>query len=414
VRQVELNGGRPRLVVAVTYGVYPPLGGGQVRAYNLYRGLAGVFDIELVTLAPTDATERRRQIAPGLLEHSIPKSPEHAARELSLEREAGTVVTDIAMSELHMLTPAYLDALRQASAGARAAVACHPYTYPAIREVSDVPVWYEAQDVEASLKRHVLGDNETARWLLTRAEEVERACCEDAELIWACSDEDRDELMRRYGVNGGRVIVVPNGAALDEVDYVEPQTRRQLRDRLRLHRLTALFIASWHHPNVVGARRLPALAERLPDVDFVVVGSVGLALAADRLPANLQITGQVSAAFKRTLLSVADVALNPVTTGSGTNLKMLEYFAAGVPVVSTGFGARGLGVRPGEHYVLAEPEQFESVLASWRERPPESVAAQVQKAREHVQKRLAWSVIADELLTQLKMTAWASAARRSG
>ena len=41
---------------------------------------------------------------------------------------------------------------------------------------------------------------------------------------------------------------------------------------------------------------------------------------------------------------ILDLAINPVTTGSGTNLKMLDYMAAGVPVLSTPHGARGLGL----------------------------------------------------------------------
>jgi glycosyltransferase involved in cell wall biosynthesis len=404
VKHIERNGragARPRLAVAVTYPVHPPLGGGQVRAYNLYRGLAREFDVEMVTLAGANEGERREQVAPGLIEHRVPKSAAHAAHELELERAAGTVVTDIAMSELHGLTPAYSDALRTATRDARAVVACHPYTYPAIREVTDAPLWYEAQDVEASLKRHVLGGGDTAQRLLARAEQVERACCEAAELIWACSEEDRAELVNRYGVDADRVLVVPNGAALDDVAFVAPAERRRLRERLRMERTTALFVASWHQPNVLGAHRLRRVGMRLTDVDFVLVGSVGLALKGERVSDNVQLTGPISTALKATILSVADVALNPVTTGSGTNLKMLEYFAAGVPVVSSTFGARGLGVADGEHYVSAEPSELEAVLRGWRRQPSGALDAIVRRAREHVEQRLGWSVIAGELLARL-------------
>jgi glycosyltransferase involved in cell wall biosynthesis len=402
VRPESKRGERPRLVVALTFSVYPPLGGGQVRTFNLYRGLAAAFDIELVTLASHEAPERHRALAPGLREHSIPKSAQHMELELELERRAGTVITDIAMTELYEHTPAYLEALREATDGARAAVASHPYTFPAIRAVSDVPVWYEAHNVEASLKRTVLGDGEEAQRLLALAENAERSCCEEAELVWACSAEDRQELIRRYGTNAERVLVVPNGAALDELEYVEPTARRTLRERLRIaDRSLAIFIASWHHPNVVGARRLLHVAEECPEVEFLILGSVGLALADDPVPDNVQLTGPVSAGFKQSALSVADAALNSVTTGSGTNLKMLEYFGAGVPVISTSFGSRGLGVRPGEHFLLAEPAEFARTLRALREMPLSSVERLVRDARDYVQERLSWSVIARELLTEL-------------
>ena len=41
------------------------------------------------------------------------------------------------------------------------------------------------------------------------------------------------------------------------------------------------------------------------------------------------------------LLAAADVAVNPVESGSGSNVKLAEYVAAGVPVVTTSFGLRG-------------------------------------------------------------------------
>jgi glycosyltransferase involved in cell wall biosynthesis len=48
------------------------------------------------------------------------------------------------------------------------------------------------------------------------------------------------------------------------------------------------------------------------------------------------------------------VALAPLRAGSGTRLKILEAFALGVPVVSTGLGHEGLEVTPGEHLLSAD------------------------------------------------------------
>ena len=47
------------------------------------------------------------------------------------------------------------------------------------------------------------------------------------------------------------------------------------------------------------------------------------------------------------------VALNPMCRGSGTNIKMLDYFAAGAPTIATPIGARGLGAEHGVHLLLA-------------------------------------------------------------
>ena len=44
----------------------------------------------------------------------------------------------------------------------------------------------------------------------------------------------------------------------------------------------------------------------------------------------------------------------PLLTGSGTRLKILEAWAAGLPVVSTTIGAEGLPVLDGENALLAD------------------------------------------------------------
>jgi glycosyltransferase involved in cell wall biosynthesis len=55
----------------------------------------------------------------------------------------------------------------------------------------------------------------------------------------------------------------------------------------------------------------------------------------------------------------AQVAVVPLLSGSGTRLKIIEAWAAGVPVVSTAVGAEGLGAVPGTHLLIADrPAEF--------------------------------------------------------
>lgn len=53
----------------------------------------------------------------------------------------------------------------------------------------------------------------------------------------------------------------------------------------------------------------------------------------------------------------ADAVVAPLRSGSGTRLKLLEAFAAGVPVVTTPLGAAGLSAKDGEHLLLSETSQ---------------------------------------------------------
>ena len=55
----------------------------------------------------------------------------------------------------------------------------------------------------------------------------------------------------------------------------------------------------------------------------------------------------------------------PLEAGGGTRLKILEAFAAGLPVVSTAVGCEGLRVTHGEHLVIAERAAFaDAVIAA--------------------------------------------------
>ena len=402
---LERANGRPRLAVALTFPVHPPLGGGQVRVYQLYRHLARAYDVEIVSLGQTGEPAGRFELAPGLWEHRVRKSVEHGTREMELERDVGAVVTDVAMGRLHRHTPDYAVALRAASIGAEAVVASHPYSYQAIRDATDVPLCYEAHNVEATLKAEMLTRGDAGIALLAEVAATEAACCREAALTWTCSEEDRDELLRRYGPSRERLVVVPNGVALDETTYTCPSVRREHRRRLRtLDRQVAVFIASWHQPNVAAAQRVVELAIQRPELDFLIVGSVGYALADHSLPDNVQLAGTVSAEFKQAVLSIADVALNPVTTGSGTNIKMLDYFASGTPVISTTFGARGLGVEPGEHYVQGESHEFGDALDRLNGLDIGVLDSLTGAARAHVEAQLSWPAIAEGLRDRLGQT----------
>lgn len=67
---------------------------------------------------------------------------------------------------------------------------------------------------------------------------------------------------------------------------------------------------------------------------------------------RIQVTGPVEDAVRE--LARTQVAVVPLLSGSGTRLKILEAWAAGLPVVSTSKGAEGLPARHGGNLLLAD------------------------------------------------------------
>jgi glycosyltransferase involved in cell wall biosynthesis len=400
----ETRRSRRKISVAVTFPVWPPRGGGQSRIFHLYRQLAKHHDVDIVCVANANDLPSEREIAPGLREIRIPKSPAHRAAELALSRAIpGVPLTDVAMPRLAPLTPDYRAALSTSAASADLVVASHPYLFPLLRDVTDRPLWYEAHNVETLLKRGMLPDTPAARELLAETERVERDCCAASDRVIVCAEADGLVFQRDFGVPAGRIVELPNGVDLGTVTYVGLAARAARQDRLELHDATTmLFMGSGHKPNVDALDVVLRCAEACSDISFLILGSVCGHAAGRPLPPNVGLMGEVDDVTKDTVLGTVDGALNPMAAGSGTNLKMLDYFASGVPVISTLHGARGLAVEDGVHLRLSTLDDFPAALRRLQaESGGGELGARVVAARRLVEDHYAWPVIAARFLAAI-------------
>jgi len=385
----------PRLTIATSFPIFPPRGGGQRRVSGLYGALAkqGV-EVEIVSLVSHGSRAGPRTIAPGVREIRVPKTSEHETREAELHRSLRVPVSDIALALYHDLTPDFAAALATSARDARAIVLCHPFAYRSLPG-SSPPLVYEAQDVELDLKLAMLDETEQGRRVCDVVREVEAACCRDAQQVLVCSEEDGDRLQELYAPGAGRVVIVPNGADSQAIEFIDAGRRDEHRRRLGLTAsFHAVFVGSYHEPNLVAVRDILAAAPLASAVRFLVIGSAGQCVADDPVPDNVDLCGVVPDEFIRSVLGFADAALNPMRLGSGTNLKMLDYAFAGVPVLSSAFGARGLGLEPGSHFLLAEPADLPAGLEMLRREDPQITATRALAANELVRSRYSWSTIA--------------------
>ena len=394
---------RKKLIVTTTFPIFPPRGGGQSRIYHLYRHLARAFDVEIVSLCNLGEAGFDGQIAPGLRERRIPKSQSHHSRESDLSRTVNWVpITDVAMPLLYKETSEYVNTLADASRDAFAVVASHPYTINVIQECAPgKPIWFEAHNVEHALKRDIFPDSESGRTLLQAVREAEARAWQSCEVAFACTRADLDALTACYGATSALMLEVPNGVCLQESLYHTHSDRHMLKERLGLAgRKVALFMGSWHGPNLTAVEYLFELADKLPAVTFVVVGSAGLAFRDRVIPQNVLMPGALEEDEKAILLASADIALNPMTAGSGSNLKMLDYAAANLPILSTAFGARGFDFSAGVHYLAAEMDTFSLELTAALATPSagERIAA---AAKDLVAARYQWKVIARQFTSRI-------------
>lgn len=402
---------RSKVVVLSTYPAYPARGGGALRLLHLARAVAENDDVEIVALDDAGGRPGHTAIGPGTVQTVVARSRAHLALAARLEAELGVPSGDVAAALGAADDPACCDALRRALEGARCVVLAHPYLYPLLATVSpETPFAYDAHNVEFVLKAGMFRPSEAAVRHLSQVLQVERQAVRRAEVVIACSEEDR-EILERLGPTLARMVVVPNGADVRSLPFVTGAERVELRQRYMSRfrsanpssacRYLAAFIGSLHPPNNQAADLIVDVASTLPDVLFVHLGSHGSHLRRRPLPPNVAVRGVVSDGERNAVLSAADVALNPMITGSGTNLKMIEYFAFGVPVIATAVGARGLGALPEEHFVLAEPATLHEAVAAVL-RDGEAKYGRVYRARQLAEQRFDWRIVGAEFRSALE------------
>jgi GT2 family glycosyltransferase len=149
---------------------------------------------------------------------------------------------------------------------------------------------------------------------------------------------------------------------------------------------TMLFLGSFRHlPNQAALswfaeRVLPRVVEKSPDAKLVVVGAEPPPphFFSDKVAPYIELVGFVEDVRKP--LAECAVFVCPILSGSGMRVKLLEAYAAGIPVVSTTVGAEGLAESGDTCLVADTPEQFAaSILGLFDD--PEQAAQLAERAR---------------------------------
>ena len=385
----------------------PPTGGGRLRLLGLYHGLGSGLAARYVgTYDWRGPGPRRQQLSPTLEEILVPLSENHFAAADALSVAAhGRVVIDSAFAVLAHLSPDFVAAARDAAAEADIVVFSHPWIYPLVKDVLDGSrqlVVYDAHNVEGLLRVELLDDGHKGTDLAKGVVALEHELCHAAHMILACSHEDRCAFNRLYEVPFERILVVPNGTFTRTLTPADAECKAGARRKLGVGAgSVAIFIGSNYGPNVEAARFIAGeLAPSLPAVVFALVGGAIDGLVGMKIPANVRKLGVLSEEAKRDWLHAADIAINPMFAGSGTNIKMFDFMAAGLPVVSTAIGARGIECGS-DAIVLCDasdmPAAISSLLAEERK-----VRQMGSIARARVERNFSWESISADLGTVLE------------
>jgi glycosyltransferase involved in cell wall biosynthesis len=387
-----------RLLVINHFPLLPARNGGQQAVLGLALQLARQWPTEVVwTERKTSATAQVQLQGRTLTTTAVPNLWLQRKAARFLRRWLGVVENDMASM---LFSAANLRLQRHLFAHSQDGdvfVLAHPWLWPAVHAVLQRRrAWlvYDAHNIEHVLKQQSLPDSWVARHLVQRLRTMERDIVRRAQLTLACTQRDADALCSLADIDASRVWVGSKG-----IDRSPEADAAALARQTRSPGHRAVFVGSSHPPNNAAARWIiERLAPACPAWQFEIVGACGPAAGVAPRSANLLLRGAVDSLAQ--VLADADVALNPVSEGSGINMKLFDYLRHGLPVLSTPLGARGFEQLPASGLQVCEREGFAPTLAAWREQPRllTQLAAQGPACvREHFD----WDVVGQRVRTRM-------------
>lgn len=242
---------------------------------------------------------------------------------------------------------------------------------------------YHSHNVEYVLRREKHGRIVCGitRW-------AERNVLHSADYVFAVSDVDAGQFERLYGV---RPDLLPNGVDVDRFDAVTEAETIASRAKYGLDHQTVLFMGMYaYKPNREAIDLLvhhvfPEVLRRHPDAKLAVLGG-----AIPYTRSWIINPGSIPYEELPAFLKACTVGVAPILSGSGTRLKILEYMAAGLPVVSTRKGAEGLAVQDNIHLFFADsPESFAGRIVAIL-RQPQAHVALARLGQQRVREQYAW------------------------
>ncbi len=286
-------------------------------------------------------------------------------------------------------------------------ILCSIWCYLPLRSVSHPPVVLDAHNVDAVAMGERFGNHHLFTRLV-RAWEARVVWAVDH--VFACSEQDRAQFLSLYQLPPERVSVVPNGvnSRPKSTAVIPADLEAELQDA------TVLFFMGKqdYQPNIealsfMSERVMPAL-EDCPGGPYRLLVAGGPKPTA-KLHPHILCTGMLPDDLLLAVMERADICLAPIFSGSGTRLKILEYMAAGKPVVATAKGSEGLVAESGQDYCQATAETFVETIAALAQSPDKREALG-RAGQEVVRQHYDW----DASITQLwrrELARWVDAYR---
>jgi glycosyltransferase involved in cell wall biosynthesis len=293
----------------------------------------------------------------------------------------------------------------------------HAATLDMVRRFQPTPLAVvDSHNVESELLRQVLPKSMPAhehQRIVRGLEDYERQLDHRCDVLWSCSAQDAARY-KGLGIHRPKLCVVPNGVDIRAIPF-------RAFSNERIHPRVLFTGTLCYEPNEDGIlwfhREVwPRLRDLVPNIRWQIVGRGPTQEILNLVAQDKTIDLAADVTSVQPYLEQAQVGICPLWSGSGTRLKILEAFSAGLPIVSTTLGAEGIDAVPDRDLLLADdPESFAVAIGFLLQNPREAERIR-HNARRLAEEKYDWSVIgnnaAGHLLSALSIKAQAAKTKR--
>src|SRR6266850_338835 len=336
---------------------YPPNRGGKIRPFNMIRHLSQKHSVVVASLAHT---EKELKEGAGLKDYCDEVIAEVLPNQTRWMQAFKALPTRTPSSVAYFWSPRLYQRIKQTVLRTRF-------------DVTFVHCAFVAQyvlDLQSGFRIMDFGDLDSAKWAeyskwksfpfsrmyafeSTKLRAYERYVARSFDRCTITTEGEQDEFQNLQVPTPHNVI--PNGV---DVSYFSPAEISTSPNS------SIVFIGRMDYfPNIDGVCHfaeniLPLIRERMPSVEFRIVGSNPARRVRElvKLP-GVVVTGHVPDV--RRYLQDGAIAIAPLRIARGTQNKILESMAMGIPVVATPNASKGIQAVPGRDLLVAEtPHAF--------------------------------------------------------
>lgn len=377
------------------YWVYPITGGGPSRVYNLNKSISNKIPLCQYSFRPTivmknmglDIFHSNKQVLSSNYEENRISFPIILASSYFLYKFS--LPQDLFLSPIS--TVFLKNKLEMAFSKSNIIQVEHPWLFDfALKQKKT-----DALLVSCSHNFETSFLNDQSGGLNDYISNIERKSIDEADIVFSVSEDDIKKFIKKFDIsNKKECFVIPNGVDCDKFKKVSQYERTDAKHKLGFDdKIIILFIGSVHKPNFEAIEIIEDIAKKTDNrkIFFLIVGSVGIGLKSHD---NVMYTGFVE--NTDLYLRAADIAINPLISGSGTSLKMLEYMACGLPVISTPTGARGLNLTHKEECIITDISSFNTWIIELSDNS-DACNNISDNARMKIEKIYDWNIIASKV-----------------